>query len=188
MIKVNGKLLSGAFLPLLLFGTARLGAASVPRDSAQTGSAPQISTLAQKVRHELVMLPYFSVFDDLAFSIEGTDTVVLTGQVTRPILKSDAEGVTRRVAGVGKVVNNIEVLPLSPFDNSIRLAAYRAIFSRPGFAKYAVQAVSPIRIIVKNGNITLNGFVGNQMDKTLADMAARSVPGAFSVTDNLKIG
>ena len=188
MFKGNGKLVAGVFLPLLFLGMTRLGAASVPRDTGQAGSVPQLTPLAQKVRHELVMLPYLSVFDDLAFSIEGTDTVVLTGEVMRPVLKSDAEGVTRRIPGVAKVVNNIEVLPLSPFDNSIRLAAYRAIFSRPGFERYAIRAVSPIRIIVKNGNITLNGFVGSQMDKVLAYMAARSVPGAFSVTDNLQVG
>ncbi len=188
MFKGNGKWLSGMFLPLLLLGMARMGAASVPRNAAQSGPADQSTLLTEKVRHELVLLPYFSVFDDLAFSVEGTNTVVLTGEVTRPVLKSDAEAVVRKIEGVEKVVNKIEVLPLSPFDDSIRLAAYRAIFSRPGFEKYAVRAVSPIRIIVKNGNITLNGFVGNQMDKILADMAARSVPGAFSVTDNLQIG
>lgn len=95
--------------------------------------------------------------------------------------------VVRRIQGISNVVNNIELLPLSPLDNAIRLRAYRAIFSRPGFEKYAVQAVSPIRIIVKNGNITLEGVVGSQLDKTLAEMAARSVL-AFKVTNNLTIG
>ena len=133
------------------------------------------------------MLPYYSVFDNLAFSVEGTDTVVLAGQVTRPTLKSDAAAAVRKIEGVGKVVNNIEVLPLSRMDDSIRLLAYRAIFSRPGFEKYRIQANSPIRIIVKNGDITLDGVVANQFDKTLAEMAAKGVPFAFKVTNNLTV-
>jgi hyperosmotically inducible protein len=144
--------------------------------------------LADKVRHEILMLPYYSVFDEIGFSIEGNNTVVLMGEVRRPTLKSDAGAVVRRIEGVEKVVNNIEVLPLSPMDNSIRWATYRAIFSRPGFEKYGIQAISPIRIIVKNGHITLDGFVATQGDKIMAEMAARGVPFAFSVTDNLKVG
>lgn len=165
-------------LPILLFSLAEISVASVPKRAV---------TLTDKVRQQLVMLPYYGVFDNLAFTIEDSNTIVLTGQVTRPILKSDAEAVVRKIEGVEQVVNNIEVLPLSPFDDSIRLATYRAIFSKPGFEKYAIQAVSPIRIIVKNGNITLDGVVGSQFDKTMAEMAARSVSGAFSVTDNLSI-
>jgi len=187
MFKGKGKLLIGMFLPILLFGLAQLGVASVPKNAAQSGLTQKSTGLADKVRHELVMLPYYGVFDNLAFSIEGSDTVVLTGQVTRPVLKSDAGAVVRKVEGVGKVVNNIEVLPLSPFDDSIRLAAYRAIFSKPGFERYAIQALSPIRIIVKNGNITLDGVVSSQMDKIMAEMAARSVPGSFGVTNNLAV-
>jgi hyperosmotically inducible periplasmic protein len=144
--------------------------------------------LSDQVRHELVMLPFLGVFDNLGFSIENSNTVVLAGQVVRPNLKSDAEAAVRRIPGVSKVVNNIEVLPLSSFDDAIRWRTYRAIYSRPGFEKYADQAISPIRIIVKNGNITLDGIVGSQMDRTMAEMAAKSVPGAFSVTDNLTVG
>ncbi len=188
MFKGREKWLIGMFFPILVLGTAAFGAASVPRNSAQSGLTRKTTVMEERIRHQLVMLPFYGVFDNLSFSIEGSNTVVLTGQVTQPILKSDAQAAVKRVEGVQKVVNNIEVLPLSPFDNRIRWATYRAIFSRPGFEKYAIQAVSPIRIIVKNGNITLDGYVGNQMDKTLAYMAARSVPGAFSVTDNLQIG
>jgi len=162
--------------------------ASTGTNPDPSSSAKQTLSLGDKVRHELLMLPYYGVFDQLGFSIEGTDTVVLSGQVTRPVLKSDAEAAIKSLKGVGKVVNNIEVLPLSRMDDSIRLAVYRAIFSRPGFAKYAIQANSPIRIIVKNGNITLDGFVANQIDKTTAEMAARSVPFTFSITNNLEIG
>jgi hyperosmotically inducible periplasmic protein len=181
------KRMLGIVLPIFLLGFAAISVASTHNAANPAGSNKQPLSLTDQVRHELVMLPYFGVFDNLGYSIEDSNTVVLTGQVVRPILKSDAEAVVRRIQGVSKVVDNIEVLPLSPFDDAIRLRTYRAIFSRPGFEKYADQAVSPLRIIVKNGNITLDGVVGNQMDKTIAAMAARSVFGAFSVTDNLTI-
>ncbi len=179
MSNKSKRLLYGVVLSIFLLGLAGVSPASVPKNSAQS--------LADRVRHQLVMLPYYSVFDELAFSIEGK-TVVLTGEVRRPTLKSDAEAVVRKIEGVEKVVNNIEVLPVSRMDDSIRLAAYRAIFSKPGFEKYADQPISPIRIIVKNGNITLDGVVGTQLDKTLADLAARAVPYTFSVTNNLTVG
>jgi len=165
---------------VLMLGLAAVTVSAEPRKQAPS--------LADEVRHQLRMLPYYSVFDELGFTIKDAHTVVLTGEVTRPIVKADAEGTVRHIEGVEKVINNIEVLPLSHFDDSIRLATYRAIFSRPGFEKYAIQAVSPIRIIVKNGNVTLDGVVGSQFDKTLARIAAGSVPGVFSVTDNLTIG
>ena len=162
--------------------------ASAPTGTNPAGSNKRPLSLTDQVRHALVMLPFFGVFDNLGFTIEDSNTVVLTGQVVQPILKSDAEAAVRRLQGISKVVDNIEVLPASPFDDGIRLRTYRAIFLRPGFEKYADQAVSPIRIIVKNGNITLEGVIGSRLDRTLAEMAARSVPGAFSVTDNLTIG
>ena len=162
---------------LLLLGFAGTGLASVPKQGA---------SLTDEVRHELLMLPYYNVFDELNYTIDGSNTVTLSGEVTRPIVKSDAEAAVRDIKGVGKVINNIEVLPLSPFDDRIRLNTYWAIFSRPGFEKYS-RAQSPIRIIVKNGNVTLEGSVANSLDKQLADMAARSVPDVFSVTDNLTI-
>ena len=181
------KRMLGIVLPTFLLGCAAISVASTHNARDPAGSNKGPLSLTDQVRHELVMLPYFGVFDHLGFAIQDSNTVVLTGQVVRPILKSDAEAAVRRIQGISKVVNNIEVLPLSPFDDAIRLRTYRAIFSRPGFEKYANQAVSPIRIIVKNGNITLEGVVGNQMDKTMAWMAARFVPGAFSVTDNLTV-
>jgi hyperosmotically inducible protein len=143
--------------------------------------------LAREVRHELVMLPYYGVFDNLEYRIDGNDTVVLSGQVTRPTLKSDAEGVVKRIEGVAKVVNNIEVLPLSPKDDRIRIAAYRAIFGRPGLDRYSLMAVPPIHIIVKNGNITLMGMVANQGDKDRAGIYANGVSGAFGVTNQLQV-
>jgi hyperosmotically inducible periplasmic protein len=187
MLEGYRKRLLGIVLPIFLLSFAEVSVASSHNAMEPVGSNKQPKSLTDQVRHELVMLPYLGVFDDLGFTIDDSNAVVLTGEVVRPTLKSDAEAVVRRIQGVSKVVDNIEVLPLSSFDDAIRLRTYRAIFSRPGFEKYADQAVSPIRIIVKNGNITLEGIVGSQMDKTLAEMAARSVPGAFSVTDNLTI-
>jgi hyperosmotically inducible periplasmic protein len=166
-------------LSILILGLSQAGMASVPK------AAPQ--SLASRVQHQLLMLPYYGVFDELAFSLEG-NTVVLTGDVTGPTLRSDAEAVVRKVEGVTKVVNNIEVLPLSAMDNSLRLAAYRAIFSIPGFEKYADQGTSPIRIIVKNGDIRLEGIVLTEFDRIMAGMAARGVPFSFSLTNNLKVG
>ncbi len=173
------KLLTGAMVPVLLFGLTGMALASPSRKPME---------LTDSVRHELIMLPYLTLFDNLSFRIEGGNTVVLTGQVTRPVLKSDAENIVRRVEGVNKVVNDIEVLPLSPMDDSIRLATYRAIFSRPGFENYANLAVSPIRIIVKNGVVTLEGVVATQLDRQMAEMAARSVPLTFGVNNNLTVG
>jgi len=143
--------------------------------------------LAKKVRHELVMLPYYSVFDNLTFRIEGVDGVVLMGQVVKPILKQDAENAVRGIEATGKVVNSIEVLPLSRNDDIIRRAAFRAIYSQEGLDRYAMSAVPTIHIIVKNGNITLEGVAANQMDKDLAGIAAKQVSGAFSVTNNLRL-
>jgi hyperosmotically inducible protein len=131
------------------------------------------------------MLPYYGVFDNLAYRVDG-DTVTLLGQVTRPTLKDDAERVVKNIEGVEKVVNNIEVLPLSPNDDRIRLAAYRAIYGQPTLNRYGLQAVPPIHIIVKNGNVTLEGTVASDADKSIANIQANGVPGAFSVTNNLK--
>jgi hyperosmotically inducible protein len=143
--------------------------------------------LAKEVRHELVMLPYYSVFDNLAFRVNG-GVVTLLGEVTRPTLKSDAEHVVEKVEGVQKVINNIEVLPLSPDDDRIRREAFRAIYSEPSLnIKYAHQAVPPIHIIVKNGHLTLEGVVANETDKTLAGVRANTIPGVFSVTNNLLV-
>src|SRR5258708_7371237 len=140
----------------------------------------------REVRHELVMLPYYGVFDNLAFEVDG-GTVTLLGQVSRPTLKTDAERVVKRIEGVERVINRIEVLPLSPYDDRIRLATYRAIYGHTALNRYALQAVPPIHIIVKNGDVTLEGVVANEGDKTIADIQARSVPGVFSVTNNLRV-
>jgi hyperosmotically inducible protein len=143
------------------------------------------SRMAQEIRHQLVMLPYYSVFDDLAFRVNG-GTVTLLGAVTRPTLKSDAENVVKRVEGVTQVNNEIEVLPLSPMDNRIRLAVYSAIYGSPQIGdRYGHQALPSIHIIVKNGNVTLEGVVANQFDKNLINIRANGVSGVFHVDNNL---
>lgn len=143
--------------------------------------------LIQKVRHNLLMLPYYGVFDDLGFNVNG-GTVTLVGQVTRPTLKSDAESSIKGLPGVAKLVNNIEVLPLSPDDDRIRIATYRAIYGDPALSsRYAYRAAPSIHIIVKNGNIRLEGVVDNEMDKNVAGIRAKGVPGAFDVENDLKL-
>jgi hyperosmotically inducible protein len=140
----------------------------------------------KEVRHELVMLPYYGIFDDLAYRVDGSK-VTLFGAVTQPTLKSDAEKAVKRVEGVTQVDNQIEVLPLSPNDDRIRRDVYRAIFSKPGMEKYQLGAVPPIHIIVKNGNVTLVGPVNNEGDKNLAGISANGVSGVFSVKNNLRV-
>jgi hyperosmotically inducible protein len=151
----------------------------------QASKTPQ--TLAERVRHELITLPYYNVFDTLSYQVTG-DKVTLTGQVTWPTLKSDAGNVVKRIPGVKSVDNQIEVLPLSPFDNRIRWAELRAIYGNSALFRYNLMGpIAPIRIIVKNGNVTLDGIVANQMDKQIAGMAASGVSGVFSVTNNLQV-
>jgi hyperosmotically inducible protein len=132
------------------------------------------------------MLPYFGVFDNIEYRVDG-DTVTLNGAVTRPVLKSDAENVVKHIEGVDHVVNKIEVLPPSPMDDQLRLALFRAIYGFPALEKYALGVQKPIRIIVKNGHVTLEGIVDNDTDKNLAGMRANGVPGIFSVTNNLRV-
>ena len=145
-----------------------------------------MNRIEREVRHELVMLPYYGVFDNFTFRVDGS-TVTLMGQVRRPTLKSSAERVVQGIEGVENVVNNIEVLPVSPNDDRIRLAAYRAIYGHTALNRYAMQAVPPIHIIVKNGNITLEGVVASESDKNIAYLQAQSVSGAFKVTNNLRV-
>ncbi|MGI8741757.1 MAG: BON domain-containing protein [Bryobacteraceae bacterium] len=143
--------------------------------------------MAREVRHQLVMLPYYGVFDDLAFRVDQ-GTVTLLGAVTRPTLKSDAENVTKRVEGVTNVVNNIEVLPLSPMDDQIRRAEYRVIYGDPTLStRYGFRALPSIHIIVRNGHVTLEGVVANEGDKDLINIRANGVPGVFSVTNDLQL-
>jgi hyperosmotically inducible periplasmic protein len=145
-------------------------------------------TLPEAVRHSLAMMPRFSVFDDLKFSVDG-GTVTLTGQVTQPIVKDDAASAVIHVEGVTSVINNIEVLPLSPNDDHIRLAVYRSIYGAPSLsARYGHRAQPAIHIIVKNGVVRLEGVVASNMDRTIAGIRAQSVFGAFQVENDLQVG
>lgn len=143
--------------------------------------------IVKEVRHELVMLPFYGVFDNLAYSVAQDGTVTITGQVVKPVLKSDAENAVKKIEGVEKVVNNIEVLPPAPIDDRIRRATYRAIYGNTVLQQYSLRAVPPIHIIVNRGHVTLVGVVARQMDKQIAEMQAKSVSGVFSVTNNLQV-
>jgi hyperosmotically inducible protein len=162
-------------LVLGIFGTARKAVAQ------QTN--PRI---VKEVRHELVTLPYYGVFDWLEYEVQNDGTVVLRGQVVRPTTKSDAEGRVKEIDGVRRVANQIEVLPLSPNDDRLRRSLYRAIynFNSPLF-RYATQSVPPIHLIVNRGHATLKGVVANRSDAQLAYVRARGVPGLFSVKNEL---
>jgi hyperosmotically inducible protein len=149
-------------------------------------SAKSQDRIIREVRHELLMLPYFGVFDNIAFKVDG-DTVTLMGQVVRPTLKSDAENAVKRIEGVERVSNQIEVLPPSPMDDQLRLRLYRTIYGEPGLEKYALGVQKPIRIIVKNGHVALEGVVDTQGDKDLAGIRAKTVPGSFSVDNHLQV-
>jgi len=149
-------------------------------------SARSEQRITRDVRHALLMLPYFGVFDNIAFKVEG-DTVTLLGQVVRPTLKSDAGNSVKRIEGVEKVINDIEVLPPSPMDSRLRRELFRAIYRYPALQKYALGVQKPIRIIVENGHVELDGVVDSEADKNLAGARANGVPGIFSVTNNLQV-
>jgi hyperosmotically inducible periplasmic protein len=140
----------------------------------------------REVRHELVMLPWYSVFDNLAYSVNG-GRVTLLGQVTNPTLKADAGTAVKGIEGVESVDNQIEVLPVSSDDDQIRRAEFRAIYGQPNLQRYAEGAVPPIHIIVKNGHVTLEGVVANEADKNVANIQASGVPNVFSVTNRLSV-
>lgn len=142
--------------------------------------------ITREVRHELLMLPYFGVFDYIAYKVDD-GTVTLLGQVVRPSLKSDAENVVKRIEGVSRVENQIEVLPPSSQDDRLRIALFHAIYGYPALQRYELGVVKPIRIVVKSGRVTLEGVVDSEADKNLVNVQANSVPGIFSVTNNLQV-
>ncbi len=142
--------------------------------------------IAREVRHELLMLPYYSLFDDLRYKVDN-GTVTLLGSVINPTLKSDAQNVVKKIEGVQKVDNKIDILPPSPMDDRIRRATARAIFSYDGLSRYGWEAAPSIHIIVKNGHITLLGVVDSEADKNAAGLRAKGVPGTFSVDNQLQV-
>jgi hyperosmotically inducible periplasmic protein len=178
-------LLFALSLPLI-FTTAFAGATTQDQPAGAL-SQKSIDRLYKEVRHELVMLPYYGVFDNLSYKVDADGTVTLLGQVARSSLKSDAESNVKRIEGVEKVVNNIEVLPTSINDDRIRRAVYRSIYGNSVLSSYQLRAVPPIHIIVKKGNVTLEGVVARAMDKQVAGVQANGVHGVFSVTNNLLV-
>jgi len=172
---------------LLVFPTVLLLASAAWAQGNQAQVSPRAEERIQKeVRHQLLLLPYLTVFDNLAYKVEGYK-VTLLGQVTQPVLKSDAENAVKHIEGVEQVDNQIEVLPTSPMDDGLRRRLYAAIYGYPGFEKYAMPVVKPIRIIVKNGHVTLEGVVDSEADKNVAGLRASGVPGIFSVTNSLQV-
>ncbi len=141
----------------------------------------------KQVKHELNMLPYVNVFDYMAFTVDADNTVTLTGEVTNPVLKSDAANVVKRIRGVERVDNQIRVLPVSFMDDGLRRRLFRTIYGYPALQKYSLGVNKSIRIIVDGGHVTLMGVVDNEMDKTLAGMRANGVPGIFSVDNQLRV-
>jgi hyperosmotically inducible protein len=172
---------------LLSAAVAPYSAAAASREARRPQSEPvSQEKLSKEVRHQLLMLPWYSVFDNLAYQVDG-DKVTLYGQVTRPVLKSDAEAAVKNLEGGTTIVSNIEVLPVSLMDEQLRRGLFRAIYGDAVLSRYSIQAVPSIHIIVKNGNVTLEGVVDSETDKNLANLRANGVPNVFSVKNNLVV-
>ena len=165
-----------------LFSLATLGLAQ-DRDQP---SAKAEERIIKQVGHEIRMLPYFTAFDNIAYKVDGFN-ITLLGQVTNPTLKSDAGNAVKHIEGVESVDNQIEVLPPSPMDDRLRTRLFRAIYQYPALQRYELGVQKPIRIIVKNGRVTLEGVVDSEGDKNLVGIRANGVSGTFSVTNNLQV-
>lgn len=150
------------------------------------GSQNYEQWLTREVGHQLIQVPWLSVFDNLEYSVSGSE-VTLSGQVWQPVTKDDAQTAVKGIEGVTKVNNNIEVLPNNPMDDQTRRAEYRAIYGEPALQRYAMGILPSIHIIVKNGHVTLVGTMDNEMDKNIAEIQAKSVPNVFSVDDKLQV-
>lgn len=179
---------SAAAIPSALLGESsqQAGSEAMQADNARS---PQVEQhIVREVRHELLMLPYYGVFDDLEYRVDG-HTVILQGYVIseHSTTKEEAEKAVKKIEGVDKVVNNIEVLPPSPMDDGLRAQLYRKIYGYGPLFKYANLATPPIHIVVKNGRVTLKGVVDNDTDKNLVGMLANQVPGVFEVTNDLRV-
>jgi hyperosmotically inducible periplasmic protein len=166
--------------------TAALAAVLMALPSYASNGPDKSTTLEERVRHALATIPYYNVFDDLSFRVDN-GVVTLFGEVTQPVVKDDAVQSVKHIEGVTAVNNEIEVLPLSPFDNQIRRATYRAIYGYPALQRYAMGVVPAIHIIVKDGHVTLKGVVATEMDKQMAFMRANGVPNVFSVDNDLQV-
>lgn len=162
---------------------------AIASDSTQniTNVDRNTARITNAVRHELNTIPYVNAFDYLAFTVNADNSVTLTGEVTNPVVRSDAGNLVKRIEGVERVDNQIQVLPVSFMDDGLRVRLFRTIYGYPALQKYALGVYKPIRIIVDRGNVTLMGVVDNQTDKNIAGLRANSVPGAFSVDNQLKV-
>ena len=178
-------------LLLLLSLIVPAWAAGLARSNGQSddhrGPRNSEAYLQREVRHELLGVPWYSVFDIIQYKVTGND-VTLMGAVTNPTVKSDAENAVKHIEGVDKVINQIEVLPPSPMDDQIRIAEYRAIYSQGTLSRYGIGSLQSIHIIVKGGHVTLEGSVDSEADKNAAGIYAKGVPNVFSVTNNLQVG
>jgi len=188
---MNGRLMASTVMVVLLAG---IGAMPASAQSSRSGlkttktsdSNSYHAWLEKQIRHELLMLPYYGVYDNLEFRIDA-DRVTLLGQVVRPSTRTDAAKRVKKLEGVTSVVNQIEVLPASPMDDHLRRRLFRAIYSSAFLNHYAIQPVPPIHIIVKNGNVTLAGVVASEAEKNVANIKASGVAGTFSVTNQLRV-
>ena len=185
-------MVSGIVLMLALAASAQISSnGPVVKDYGKqlsTTENPAETKLAKEVRHEILMLPWYSLFDDLEFTVQGR-TVTLSGFVTseHSVTKSDAENAVKHIEGVDKVINNIEILPPSPLDTRVRQQVYEALSRTGGLSRYFWEAAPSVHIIVENQRVTLAGFVSSEMDKNLATIAANGVSGVFQVTNKLRV-
>ena len=171
-----------------LYSLAIIGLlAAVPGFAKRAPAAVDPVALEKNIGHALQTLAWYGVFDDLSYRVDAAGNVTLAGQVARPVVSRDAVAAVKNVPGVRSVDNQVEVLPLSPFDDSIRLRAYYAIFGHPALSRYAINARSPIRILVKNGEVTLAGVVASELDSQLIETRVRSLPFTFQVTNKLRV-
>jgi len=159
---------------------------ALPAAKAKTAPATDEDRISREVRHELVMQPYYTLWDWLAYRVNG-NTVELVGDVVNPSLQSDAVNSVKHIEGVGKVIDHISTLPPSDMDNRIRQEVARSIFSFGGLSRYSWSAVPSIHIIVKGGHVRLEGIVDTKEDKDAAGIRANSVPGTFQITNNLRV-
>lgn len=185
-VKVKMRTFKKKLIALVALCVIALGSSAFAAPLETGGQALSQEQMYKKVRKELVTLPYYGVWDNLAYKVEGS-TVTLYGQVVRPTTRTDAERRVKKIKGVERVVNNIEVLPLSSFDDSVRVQTYRTLVRTGGLYRYMMGVNPSIHIIVNRGQLALEGVVSNKGDKQLAYIAARSVPGAFTVANNLRV-
>lgn len=174
--------LRGTLLAAVALGAGFAGTSSF----AQSKGAFDNTNIVREVRHELVQIPWYSVFDNLSYTVDGS-VVTLKGQVRNGNIKDEAQSAVKGIPGVTKVVNQIEILPASPMDGQLRMALYRAIYGEPELERYAEGILRNIHIIVDQGHVTLEGSVDNETDRNLAYLRANGVPGVFSVTNNLQV-